>query len=73
MSIQWTKKEVEILKAMASAGKTLEEVMSVLKSRSEHGIIFKAAHLGLNFTTRPVCDFAAFERLMKKGGKSKCL
>lgn len=73
MSIQWTKKEVEILKAMAAAGKSVDEVLQVLKSRTKHGVVNKAEHMGIKLTPKPECDFAAFERLMKTGGKSKCL
>jgi hypothetical protein len=64
MSIQWTKKEVEILKAMAAAGKTVDEVLSVLKSRTKHGVVTKAEHMGIKLTPKPVFDEAAFKRIM---------
>lgn len=38
MSIKWTDKEIEILKKMLGAHKTLEEVAQVLKSRTLDGI-----------------------------------
>lgn len=72
MSIKWTDREVEILKKMLDAHKTLEEVAQVLKSRTEDGIRNKVDNMGWHFTHEPEFDYAAFERIMK-GGKQKCL
>jgi len=73
MSILWTDKEVEILKKMVEAHKTPDDVALVLKSRTPESIRNKADRIGVKFNYEPEFDYEAFERIMKTGGKQKCL
>lgn len=64
MSLLWTKKEIEILKIMAEAGKSVDEVLTVLKSRTDSAVLGKAERLGITFTPKPEFDEAAFKKIM---------
>lgn len=72
--MRWTEKEIKILKALCKAGKTMPEVQKVFPHRTKNGIHCRASEEGLSLMgLEPEPDFAAFERIMKKGGKQKCL
>lgn len=68
----WSDKEVEILQKMARAGKTPQEVVKVLKSRTITSIQKKASDQGISFSDSPEIDFDAFKNMMKNG-RTKCL
>lgn len=67
--IPWTPNEEEILRKMAAAKKTIDEIGAVLKSRSRPGIKSKAQNIGIDLLAyqSPEIDEEAFKRLM--GGK----
>lgn len=73
MSIKWTEKEIDILKKMNAVHKAPEEIAQVLKSRTVESIRNKGDRMGLRWVGEPEFDYAAFERIMKTGGKQKCL
>lgn len=72
--IPWTEEEKGALKKLAEAGCLMPDILKVFPYRSENSISKMASHLKLNLCgKRPEIDFKAFERLMKLGGKQKCL
>ena len=50
---------------MALAGKTVDDIGAVLKSRSVHSIQSKAASLRLSLCPAPEIDLSEFKRIMK--------
>jgi hypothetical protein len=70
--IPWTKKEIEILKQMIATGCAVEEILKVLKSRTQGSIQAKAGDLGLSLAGTPEIDFDAFTKYIKQR-KLKCL
>jgi hypothetical protein len=64
----WKDQELDILKEMVEAGRSLQEIMSVLKSRTAEGIRNQMDSKGLSFSREPEIDMEAFKKIMK-GGK----
>jgi hypothetical protein len=64
----WTSEEKEVLKKMAEANKTMDEIQSVLVSRPRHGIRNQLKNMGLSIGPKPEINMEAFKKLMK-GGK----
>lgn len=72
--MKWTPKEEELLKKMCAAGKTVETIRKVFPYRTVESLKNKCGNLNLSMAgERPAPDFAAFERIMKSGGRQKCL
>jgi hypothetical protein len=68
----WTNQEKEVLRKMAEANKTMDEIQSVLVSRPRHGIENQVKIMGLSIGKKPEINMEAFKKLMK-GGVVKCL
>jgi hypothetical protein len=64
----WKDQELDILKEMVEAGRSLQEIMSVLKSRTAEGIRNQMDSKGLSFSREPEIDMETFKKIMK-GGK----
>lgn len=63
----WMNDEMEILRTMLDAGKTLEDISKVLKSRNIDSIRSKSISLGYKPSLHPrgEIDMEAFRRIMK--------
>jgi hypothetical protein len=68
MGLPWTNEEIRILREMAEARKSPKQIVAVLRSRTEHAIVYKAKEMGIAFRCyEPEIDLDAFNRLMKRG------
>jgi len=61
----WTGEEIDALDRMAAKGCTLEQICTVLKSRTSDAINSMASKRGLSLAgKKPEIDYAAFERIL---------
>lgn len=67
MPMPYTEREIEIIREMAEAGKTPDDVLAVLKSRTIEGLKAISRREGIKFKLfQPEIDEAAFKKLMRK-------
>ena len=72
MRAMWSDEELIMLKKMAAAGRTPDEMALVLKSRTPQGIRMKCESEKIILTAKnPVVDMDAYAKLIR--GESLCL
>ena len=70
--IFWTEEELKIVKEMGLAGKSMKDILSVLKSRSMDSVRKQLTLMGIDAQIKPEIDYEAFKQIMKEG-KKRCL
>lgn len=69
--IPWTEQEVEILRKMAEAGKSVDDIAAVLVSRTVCSVEKKASELRVSLAGRTEIDVAAFNQIMGETWKPR--
>ena len=70
--IYWSEEETTMLRKMADAGCTMDEVLRVFRGRTIEGISGKLNRLGIELKPqKSEVDYEAFKQLI--GGRQKCL
>jgi hypothetical protein len=65
MKAFWTVQEVDILRKMVEAGKSVNDIRMVLTARSNNAIRCKVNDIGMVFRGTPEIDFEAFKQIMQ--------
>jgi hypothetical protein len=66
----WSKEEEDVLRQLSLAGRSIDEAVLVLVSRTKEAISNKAYGMGLSMAgPSPEIDMAEFKRLIKAGRK----
>lgn len=73
MKAFWTAQEVDILRKMVEAGKSIDDIRKVLVARSANAIRCKVNDIGMIFQGKPEIDFEAFKQIMKTVREPKCV
>ena len=63
-SYPWTDREILVLQRMITAGKGLDEICMVLKSRNQESIRNKCQRMGLRMARTPEIDAGLYQVLM---------
>ncbi len=73
MGSPYTKEEDKIIIEMHKEGFMPDKIATVLISRDRSSIKAQGYKLGLKWSKVPEIDYESFKKVMKAGGKIKCL